>query len=99
MRNVLKLKNIKTDIIEASISSHSGDNFLDLYAKTILIHKYKNKDVGINAISSYKRASSILDKAGKGYTGRPDAILFRKDEEKILHEKINEIRKAFIFKC
>ena len=98
MRNVLKLKNIKTDIIEASISSHSGDNFLDLYAKTILIHKYKNKDVGINAISSYKRASSILDKAGKGYTGRPDAILFRKDEEKILHEKINEIRKAFTVK-
>ena len=33
MRNVLKLKNIKTDIIEASISSHAGDNFLDLYAK------------------------------------------------------------------
>ena len=66
MRNVLKLKNIKTDIIEASISSHSGDNFLDLYAKTILINKYKNKDVGINAISSYKRASNILDKAGKG---------------------------------
>ena len=98
MRNVLKLKNIKTDIIEASISSHSGDNFLDLYAKTILINKYKNKDVGINAISSYKRASSILDKAGKGYTGRPDAILFRKDEEKILHEKINEIRKAFTVK-
>ena len=98
MRNVLKLKNIKTDIIEASISSHSGDNFLDLYAKTILIHKYKNKDVGINAISSYKRASNILDKAGKGYTGRPDAILFRKDEEKILHEKINEIRKAFTVK-
>ena len=33
MRNVLKLKNIKTDMIEASISSHDGDNFLALYAK------------------------------------------------------------------
>ena len=32
MRNILKLKNIKIDIIEASISSHSGDN-LDLYKK------------------------------------------------------------------
>ena len=30
MRNILKLKNIKIDIIEASISSHHGDNFLDL---------------------------------------------------------------------
>jgi len=98
MRNVLKLKNIKTDIIEASISSHAGDNFLALYAKTILMNKYKNKGIGLNAISSYKRASNILDKAGKGITGRPDAVLFRKEEEKILHEKISEIRKAFTVK-
>ena len=98
MRNVLKLKNIKTDIIEASISSHAGDNFLALYAKTILMNKYKNKGIGLNAISSYKRASNILDKAGKEITGRPDAVLFRKDEEKKLHEKINEIRKAFTVK-
>ncbi len=98
MRNVLKLKNIKTDIIEASISSHAGDNFLALYTKTILMNKYKNKDIGFNAISSYKRASNILDKAGKGIMGRPDAVLFRKDEEKILYEKINEIRKAFTVK-
>ncbi len=98
MRNVLKLKNIKTDIIEASISSHAGDNFLALYAKTILMSKYKNKGIGLNAISSYKRASNILDKAGKEIIGRPDAVLFRKDEEKILHEKINEIRKAFTVK-
>jgi len=98
MRNILKLKNLKTDIIEAAISSHAGDNFLDLYRKTILMNKYKNKGVGLNAISSYKRASNILEKAGKGIAGRPDAILFRKEEEKILHEKINEIRKAFTVK-
>ena len=98
MRNVLKLKNIKSDIIEASLSSHAGDNFLDLYKKTLLVNKYKNKDIGLNAISSYKRAANILDKAGKGIAGRPDAVLFRKDEEKILHEKINEIRKAFTVK-
>ncbi len=98
MRNVLKLKNIKTDIIEASISSHVGDNFLALYTKTILMNKYKNKGIGLNAISSYKRASNILDKAGKRITGRPDAVLFRKEEEKILHEKINEIRKALTVK-
>ena len=98
MRNILKLKNIKPDIIEASINSHVGDNFLDLYRKTILMNKYKKKSIGLNAISSYKRASNILDKAGKGITGRPDAVLFRKEEEKILHEKINEIRKAFTVK-
>ena len=98
MRNVLKLKNIKPDIIEASVSSHAGDNFLDLYAKTILIHKYKNKGIGLNVISSYKRALNILDKAEKGIVGRPDAVLFRKEEERVLHEKINEIRKAFTVK-
>jgi len=98
MRNVLRLKNIKPDIVEASISSHAGDNFLDLYKKTLLMNKYKNKGIGLNAISSYKRASNILDKVGKGVTGRPDAVLFRKDEEKILHEKINEIRKALTVK-
>ena len=59
---------------------------------------YKNKGIGLNAINSYKRASNILDKAGKRITGRPDAVLFRKDEEKVLHEKINEIRKAFTVK-
>ncbi len=98
MRNVLKLKDIKNDVIEASISSHVGDNFLALYSKTLLMNKYKNKGIGLNAINSYKRALNILDKAGKRITGRPDAVLFRKDEEKILHEKINEIRKAFTVK-
>ena len=98
MRNILKLRNIKTDIIEASISSHNSDNFLDLYKKTILMSRFKNKDIGLNAVSSYKRAANILDKADKEIVGRPDAVLFRKDEEKILHEKINEIRKAFTFK-
>ena len=98
MRNIFKLKNIKTDIIEASISSHTGDNFLALYSKTILMNKYINKGIGLNAINSYKRASNILDKAEKKVTGRPDAVLFRKDEEKALHNKINEIRKAFTVK-
>jgi glycyl-tRNA synthetase beta chain len=98
MRNILKLKNVKVDIIEASISSHSGDNYLDLYKKNLLMSKYINKDVGINTISSYKRASNITDNANKGITGRPDAVLFRTDEEKLLYEKINEIRKAFAVK-
>jgi len=98
MRNILKLKNIKMDIIEASISAHSGDNFLDLYKKNILMNKYIKKDVGINAINSYKRASNITEKFEKGITGRPDAVLFRTEEEKILFEKINEIRKAFTVK-
>ena len=36
IKNILKEKNIKGDIIDASISSHSNSNFLDLYKKNIL---------------------------------------------------------------
>ena len=95
MRNILKEKNVKNDIIEASISSHTGDNYLDLFRKGILMNKYIEKDIGKNAIYSYKRASNILDREKKEIFGKPDAVLFRKDEEKSLFEKINEIRKAF----
>ena len=95
MRNILKEKNIKSDIIEASLSSHVGDNYLDLFKKSILMNKYINKDIGKNAIYSYKRASNILEREKREIFGKPDAVLFRKDEEKSLFEKINEIRIAF----
>ena len=102
MRNILKEKKIKPDIVEAAISSHVGDNYLVLYKKSIVMNKNFNKDIGKNAIYSFKRVSSILDheskKLTKELTGRPDAVLFRKDEEKFLFEKLNEIRKSFTVK-
>ena len=102
MRNILKEKKIKIDIIEASISAHLGDNYLDLCKKSIIMNKHFTKDTGKDALYSYKRASSILDqeikKTSKEITGRPDAVLFRKDEEKFLFEKINQIRKSFTVK-
>ncbi|MDC0418157.1 glycine--tRNA ligase subunit beta [Pelagibacteraceae bacterium] len=102
MRNILKEKKIKPDIIEAAISSHIGDNYLALYKKCIVMNKNLNKEIGKDTIYSFKRASSILDheskKLTKELTGRPDAVLFRKDEEKFLFEKLNEIRKLFTVK-
>ncbi len=98
MRNILKEKKIKTDIIEASLSSHVGDNYLDLYRKNILINKYINKDIGKNIIGSYKRACNIIENVDTEITGMPDAVLFRQDDEKALYEQINEIRKAFTVK-
>ena len=66
------------------------------------MNKNLNKDIGKDAIYSFKRVSSILDheskKLTKELTGRPDAVLFRKDEEKFLFEKLNEIRKSFTVK-
>ena len=62
------------------------------------MNKHIKKEIGMNAVNSYKRAANILDKEDKSISGRPDAVLFRKDEEKQLYEKINEIRKAFTVK-
>ena len=97
--NLLKDKNIRNDIIEAAISSHSGDNFISLYDKSFVMNKNISKDIGKKIISTYKRASNILDQEIKNYKekilGQPNSVLFKKDEEKFLFDKINEIRKYF----
>ena len=95
MKNILKDKNIKNDIIEASVSSYFNDNYFDLYKKNTLMNKFINKEAGKNAISSYKRAFNIIENTKENLSGRPDSVLFRKDEEKHLFEKLNEIRKSF----
>ena len=95
MKSILKDKNIKNDIIEASVSSYFSDNYFDLYKKNTLMNKYISKEAGKNAINSYKRAYNIIESSKENLTGRPDAVLFRKDEEKFLFEKLNEIRKTF----
>ena len=40
MKNILKEKRIRPDIIDASISSHTNDDFLELYKKTIVMNKF-----------------------------------------------------------
>tara|TARA_A100001011_G_scaffold373238_1_gene432435 strand:- start:332 stop:2386 length:2055 start_codon:yes stop_codon:yes gene_type:complete len=95
MKNIFKEKKIRTDIIEASVSSHTNDNFLELYKKTIVMNKFITKDLGKNALSTYKRASSILDGEKNISKYGPDAVLFKQDEEKELFDKINDIRKTF----
>ena len=96
---MLKDKKIRSDIIEAVDGAYSGDDFLVLYNKSITINKNISKDICKNIISTYKRASNIIDhelkeKEGK-IMGEPESFLFKKDEEKNLYNKINEIRKYF----
>tara|TARA_Y100000590_G_scaffold22089_1_gene25494 strand:- start:6881 stop:8971 length:2091 start_codon:yes stop_codon:yes gene_type:complete len=98
-KNLLKDKKIRNDIIEAVDVTHSSDNFLSLYKKCSTINKNIYKDVCKNIISTYKRASNILDQEMKSktidITGQPESFLFKKDEEKNLYDKINEIRQYF----
>ena len=44
MKNILKEKKIRNDIIEASISSHFSDNFLELYKKNLIMNKFRNEN-------------------------------------------------------
>ena len=98
-KNLLKDKKIRNDIIEAAYSSYIGSDFLSLYEKCLLINKNISKDICKNIIGTYKRASNIIyqelkNEKGK-ILGQPELFLFKKDEEKHLYNKINEIRQYF----
>ena len=95
----MKDKKIRSDIIDAVITSHRSDDFLALNEKCQIIHKNINKDVCKDIINSYKRVSNTL---GQEQTNKdednfmnPESLLFKKEEEKNLFDKINEIRKYF----
>jgi len=98
-KNLLKERNIRSDIIEAADSSHSGHDFLILYNKCSIINKNISKDICKNIIETYKRASNIIEQELKNkkeeVLGQPESFLFKKDEEKDLYNKINEIRQYF----
>jgi glycyl-tRNA synthetase beta chain len=98
-KNILKDKKIRNDIIEAVDSSHTGNDFLELYKKCSIINKNISKDICKNIIGTYKRASNIIEQELKSkkeeISGQPASFLFKKDEEKHLYDKINEIRLYF----
>jgi len=98
-KNLLKDKKIRSDIIEAVDSANIGEDYLSLYKKCLIINKNISKDVCKNILGTYKRASNIIDYELKNQKenimGQPETHLFKKDEEKNLFKKINEIRKYF----
>jgi len=98
-KNLLKDKKIRNDIIEAVDSSHTGNDFLALYKKCLIINKNISKDICKNIIGTYKRASNIIEQELKSkkeeISGQPESLLFKKNEESHLYNKINEIRQYF----
>ena len=98
-KNLLKDKNIRSDIIAAVDVSHAGDDYLLLYQKCVIVNKNISKSICKNIIGTYKRASNIIDQELKNQKinimGQPESFLFKKDEERHLFDKINEIRKYF----
>ena len=95
----MKEKEIRSDIIESSFNSFSIDQILKNYQKSLVLNKLINKEIGIDIISSYKRASNILEQELKNkdleISNTTDPALFKNEYEKNLHKKILELRKYF----
>ena len=90
----LKDKEIRYDIIEATLSSFSLNNLFSSFEKAKCLNKVINTQIGIDINSSYKRASNILDQETLDSKNGPNAVLFKQDEEKELFDRINNIRKV-----
>ena len=98
-KNLLKDKKIRNDIIEAVDASDTSNDFFSIYKKCSIINKNISKDVYKNIVGTYKRVFNIieqeLDNKKEEVLGQPESFLFKKDEEKNLYNKINEIRQYF----
>ena len=98
-RYYLKEKQIRLDIIDATISSFSLNKIFSLFEKAKCLNKHINDEIGLNLISTYKRASNIIDNEMKNneleINSTPDQGLFKNDYEKKLFKKISEMQKYF----
>ena len=95
----MKEENIRNDIIQASINSHNLDQLVVIFEKAKYLDKIISKSNGHEIISSYKRASNILESELKGQnfdlSNTTDPGVFKTDFEKNLFKKINELKKYF----
>ena len=98
-KNYMKEKNVRQDIIESSTSSYNIDDILKIYKKANTLNNMISKDIGLDVIFIYKRASNILiDEINKNnleISDIADPGLFKNDFEKKLYKKIHDIRKEF----
>ncbi len=95
----MKEEKIRHDIIQASTNSFNLDQSVVIFGKAKTLNKIIDKPDGIDLISSYKRASNILDSELKGHkldiSNTTDPGIFKTELEKNLFKKIKELRKYF----
>jgi len=96
----MKEKQIRFDIIDASISSFSLNKLFSSFKRAKSLNKIISNQEGIDITSSYKRASNILDSEMKSnkieINNTTDPGIFKTDFEKNLYKKISEIRKYYL---
>jgi len=98
LRNYLKEKQIRNDIIESSTNISNVDEILKVFKKSLTLNKNIKKDFCQDVISIYKRSSNILFSEKKNSSeiiGSADPGLFKNDFEKNLFKRIHDIRKYF----
>ena len=95
----LKEQKIRHDIILASTSSLNLDNAVITYYKAKSLNKIIDNPNGVDILTSYKRASNILDSEVKNQeinlSNTTDPGIFKTDFEKNLFKRISELRKYF----
>ena len=98
LKNYMKDKEIRHDIIESSTSTLAIDDLLKIFKKSLVLNKNIKKDFVSNVVAIYKRCSNIIvseiNKEDE-INGSPDPGLFKNDFEKNLYKKIHDIRKYF----
>jgi glycyl-tRNA synthetase beta chain len=99
LRFYMKDEKIRHDIIQASTVSRNLNQSVVIFGKAKALNKIIDKSDGIDLISSYKRASSILDSELEGnkltLTNTTDPGIFKTELEKNLFKKIIELKKYF----
>ena len=98
-KNYMKEKGIRQDIIESSSIDCDLNKIFIIFTKANKLNKVIEKQIGMDLIENYKRASNILNleinlKEGD-YIGSADPALFKNNFEKDLYKKIHDIRKDF----
>ena len=95
----LKEKDIRHDIIDATLSSFSLNELYSSFEKAKCLNKVINKSIGKSITSSYKRASNIFDAEMRNtkieINNTTDPGIFKNDFEKNLYKRINEIKKYY----
>ena len=98
-RYYLKEKEIRYDIIEASLSIFSLNKLFSIFEKAKCLNEVISTQVGIDINLSYKRASSILENEMKNNEieigNATDPGIFKSEFEKNLYKKINKIKKYY----
>ena len=99
LKYYMKEKNIRSDIINASLNSFGIDQLTQIYKKSLALNKVINNETGMDIIASYKRASNILESELKEKNfellEKTDPAIFKTDYEKNLYKKIKDLRKYF----